>query len=202
MGILQARIQDPGLLHCNHIGINALVYLSDGHVLIQQRKGDSTISKRHLTASIATRLVLPGKENVQIDTNYLLKGNILLNLERRLGIDLSKIDEKNIIIDFLGLGQNIYEGGKPQLYFKVLLKGVTADNYLQYQSGKGQNAGKIDLDKCTHICKADEIEFCKKGDKLVLKTYNPKRKKYKKVVREPERSLLCNFYHIQTNSEE
>ena len=36
---------------------------------------------------------------------------------------------ENIQIEFLGLGSNIYEGGKPQMYFAVFLKDVDLKTY-------------------------------------------------------------------------
>lgn len=56
-----------------------------------------------------------------IDSKFLFNDVIIDDLGSRLKIDLTKLDLNKVHIEFLGVGQNIYEGGKPQTYFCVKL---------------------------------------------------------------------------------
>jgi len=181
----------------NHLGINALVYLEDGHVLLPQRKGNSTISKNCLTASIATRLTFPNNKPCRITKEYLFEENIYDNLGARLSIDVTALGKENVEVYFLGLGQNIYEGGKPQAYFIVHLKGVTRDNFTELCLKKKESGQIIDIDKRVLMVDSASIRVDKSNQYLLLNHYDEKKKKYRKGKFVFERSLMCNFWHTQ-----
>jgi len=182
----------------NHIGINALVFFNDEkegeHILFPQRKKDSTITKNGVTASIASRLLFPkGKET--IDEQFLFNDCIYDLLEKRLDIDLSKIGKENIVISFLGIGQNIYEGGKPQMYFSVFLKGVNLSNYQSMLNNSHHDSSKIDKDKAIHVTKLSTSAFVKDGAFMKIDSYDFKKNKYRSYILVPERSLIANIWH-------
>ena len=91
-----------------------------------QRKKDSNISKNKVTSSIATKLNFP-KNSGKIDENFLFYQNIIDNITARVHIDEKDIPE-DTEITFLGFGQNVYEGGKPQFYYVVKLP-ISAKQY-------------------------------------------------------------------------
>lgn len=152
----------------NHVGINALVFLSDGEMLLPQRKKDSTISKNKVTSSIAVKLEIP--ENGIIDEKYLFEGCIKNGLLKRTKFNEEWLKTKNINIKFLGLGQNLYEGGKPQFYFTVVVSDLTRLEYLTYLKDHMKDSfGKLDCDKCIYVLQKNSLKFA--GDDLTFNYY-------------------------------
>ncbi len=151
----------------NHIGINALVYLKDGELLLPRRSGNSTISKNLITSSIAIMLLLPPDN--KISAEYLFKDCILEGLVSRTKMKPEWIQESQIDIEFLGFGQNPYEGGKPQFYYSVKMKDVGRKEYIkelcrQKEEEKKKAAEQsaedniIDYSKCDNSCLTDKPE--------------------------------------------
>ena len=181
----------------NHVGIIALVYLKDGELLLPRRKGNSTISKNKITSSIATRLNLK-QNNEVITSDYLLKDCIKDALVSRINIDPELLKEGEIDIEFLGCGQDIYEVGKPHLYYKVYLKNIDKQNYLSHLIRKKHTA-EIDEDKFIYVVKKDSMKFVK--DALTFNYYKAKmskgryKEKLKKVKCNYEKAFACNIWH-------
>ncbi len=113
----------------NHIGINALVFLKDGELLLPRRSGSSTISKNLITSSIAIMLTMPTDN--KITASYLFKDCIYEGLISRTKMRHEWINENEIDIEFLGFGQNPYEGGKPQFYYAVKMKNIDKEMYIK-----------------------------------------------------------------------
>ena len=200
----------------NHIGINALVFLKGNILLIPKRKGDSTISKLCVTSSIATRLQFP-KNGGKIDRDFMFHQNIIDSLETRLKIDLNKLDESRVSVDFLGVGQNIYEGGKPQAYFAVQLDYDMSEYPLLLEDYetikmKSQKEGTIDRDGRIYLACLDSMKFISdewiefeyvneviyKQEKKILypKMKNTgKKMKKRKIQTGYEKSYMINFWH-------
>ena len=185
----------------NHIGINGLVYLDDGTLLLPRRKGSATISKNQVTSSIAVMLTIPNDNT--ITKEYLLEGCIKDGLISRTKMNPLWLTEKQIEINFLGFGQNVYEGGKPQFYFTVRVKGLTRKEYLEYLSSGESNGKKsiIDQDKCMYLVDTttmhfshDDLAFTVIDGKTHKGKYSEKRKK---VVADYEQSFLCNIWYEQ-----
>lgn len=178
----------------NHIGINALVFLNDGTMLIPRRKNDSTISKNMVTSSIAVRLNPPKDKTQKIDEDYLFKSSIIDNLTARLKI--TKEDAKNlqVNIDFLGIGQNVYEGGKPQMYFAVHIENLNKEEYIKLKSKVKKQEGKIDTDKCIYLANFNTLKFTH-GEKLHFSYFNEKKKKTSSCTVGYEKSFICNVWH-------
>ncbi len=177
----------------NHIGINALVFLSDGRILVPRRNRSSTISKNQITSSIAVKLDCPKGNDGVIDADYLMRDTILDNLIARVRIRKDGIDPKNVDIHFLGFGQNVYEGGKPQFYYAVFLKDIDTKKYFELLcDNKGER--RIDVDKCIYV--ADYSSYTFKNDTLNFNTVTEKGKNKKIKVRY-ERSYICNLWHYE-----
>ena len=183
----------------NHIGINALVFLDDGYVVFPRRKKDSTISKNCITSSIATRLLL-NPHSEKVDAKYLFNDNIIIALKERLFLDKDILDKENVKIEiqFLGLGQNIYEGGKPQMYFSVRLKGLDYNKFFDITKNTNKTNSNIDKDKFYYVAKWSSLHFHKKGDKLYLTSINQNGKE-KKHCFDAEKSMFCNIWHYLLN---
>lgn len=184
----------------NHIGINALVFLSDNHLLLPRRNSKATISKNKITSSIAIMLDLP--KSGKVTAEYLLKENIVNNLSKRLKIQEDTVKKLNYNIEFLGFGQNIYEGGKPQFYFAVKLDNFNTKQYYEdrklflQDEKKKKKKNRLDVDKCVYA--ADYNTFKYKKDKVKFTTYNQNGRK-RKIKVGYERSFLCNLWHYEKN---
>lgn len=189
----------------NHIGINGLVFLSDGRLLIPRRKTSSTISKNKITSSIAVMLNFPNEfshnpKDAQITTDYLLRGNIIKNLSDRVKLPKDAIDEAQTEIVFLGFGQNIYEGGKPQFYFMVKLNNIDTATYFRKRKeyiDEQKRAGKkdfIDVDKCMYVADYNSFKYVKGQVKFT--TYNEHNKPSRSTAGY-EMSYLCNLWHYE-----
>ena len=189
----------------NHIGKNGLVFLSDGRLLVPRRKSDSTISKNKVTSSIAVMLNFPEEsknnpKNAEITREYLLYGNIIKNLSKRVKIPQAAIVEAETDIEFLGFGRNIYEGGKPQFYYAVRLRNIDTPTYFALRSkfiAKQKEDGDEDvLDADRTIYAADYSSFKFSGGHLIFDAYDKKGKRTSKNV-EYEMSYLCNLWHYE-----
>ena len=113
----------------NHIGINALVFLTgkqgEKYLIVPRRGKNATVVKNGITASIATRLKVD-KEYVDAAAKkeleqYIEEGCIKQSFERALLLTkegLEKVKEA-ATIHFLGLARDPYEGGKPTLFYYV-----------------------------------------------------------------------------------
>lgn len=193
----------------NHIGINALVFLSDGGLLIPRRKNDSTISKNKITSSIAIMLSFPSEnmhdtKNAVISAEYLLRGNIIKNLSDRTKILPSALKDECIDVEFLGFGQNVYEGGKPQFYYAVHLSDIDTAQYYKlreayFDEQKRNNVKeRLDVDKLMYVADMGSFEF-EKG--LIKFRAFSKAGKAHNVKAEYEMSYLCNIWHYLKSNE-
>ena len=185
----------------NHAGINGLVYLKDGELLLPRRTGSSTISKNMITSSIAMMLPLPASG--EVTSEYLFKDCILDGLVSRARMDKAWIKEEEIEIRFLGLGQNPYEGGKPQLYFAVHMKNVGREEYHKHLVNEPTTTGVIDKDKYMYVVDPSTMRFTKNKNLefthhhgYLDKKGNVKQKDKHTVVAY-EKSFLCNVWHEQ-----
>lgn len=194
----------------NHLGINALVFLNDNILLIPRRAGDSTISKKCSTSSIATKLQFPKDGSNHIDAKFLFKDAIIDNLAIRLKIDLDALDLARVHLTFLGIGQNIYEGGKPQAYFSVKLDYSITEFEKILQKEMRQNT--IDKDSKIYLARFETMSFFTKDfirfkalNQIVYKRQNKKLKpllkydvkkvKEKEITLGYEKSYMINLWH-------
>lgn len=193
----------------NHVGINGLVFLSDGRLLIPQRKGNSTISKNKITSSIAVMLNFPNEQannprQAVISADYLLKGNIFKNLSDRVKLPSDAINEAQTEIRFLGFGQNIYEGGKPQFYFTVHLHNIDTPTYYRKRKeffAEQKRLGKkdfLDADKCMYVADYESFHY---GKNTVKFTVHNESDSTSEVTAGYEMSYLCNLWHHEKTKE-
>lgn len=183
----------------NVLGVNALVFLGDGTLLLALRGKGATISKNMLTSSIAFGCF---RENTDksccITTQELLFDYVHQGLIERLYLSEEILRCVRISISFLGLGRDVAWGGKPQLYYYVSLD-MTAKQYLQYS--KRISPKKI-LDEDREILLVSSLDLVNTTDYLKLCCINKKEllengkmKYYKKLCR-AECSFFNNCYHF------
>ena len=177
----------------NHIGINGLVFLNDGNILVPRRKRSSTISKNKITSSIATKLNYSKSGERIVDANHLFYQNIIDSLSARLKMKLEDLNTENVDIKFLGFGQSLYEAGKPQFYYSVVLKDIDTKKYYELNMDETVNQ-KIDADRCIYV--ADYSTFKFKKDKLCFDIIKKNGSK-KNIITGYEMSYLCNIWHYE-----
>jgi len=178
----------------NHVGINGLVFLSDGNLLVPHRRGDSTISKNKVTSSIAVKLNFPKTGEKTVTAEHLLYGNIIDNLSARTRIPAKYLDRSCIDVHFLGFGQSVYEGGKPQFYYVVRLNGIDTKTYCRI-SAIDDDYSSIDVDKCIYV--ADYSTYRFDGKKHLSFEYVTEKGKRKRTLLGYEMSYLANLWHYE-----
>lgn len=129
----------------NQIGINGLVFTSDGYLLIEKRGKKKTTWKGKLAQPISLALkekdILPNGGLIDGSpeaANDAFRGIIFQTLRKNYGIDENMIagigtdgSVKNGAFDlkdsFLGLARDLIEGGKPNMYFYIALNVTAAE---------------------------------------------------------------------------
>lgn len=129
----------------NQIGINGLVFTSDGYLLIEKRGKKKTTWKGKLAQPISLALkekdILPNGGLIDGSpeaANDAFRGIIFQTLQKNYGIDENMIAGigtdgivKNGAFDlkdsFLGLARDLIEGGKPNMYFYIALNVTAAE---------------------------------------------------------------------------
>ena len=212
----------------NHVGINGLVFLKGKYLLIPRRKFNATISKNKITSSIATMLKFPKGSNsdlhsIKITKKHLFYDNIVDSLTDRVKIKTYKSENKsitpngesadntiplndNIIVSedkidvrFLGFGRNIYEGGKPQMYFAVNLDITVEEFWANHQQcikelkNDKDTDYRLDQDRCIYVAKWNSLKL--KKDNMFFEVLNKKGTKTRRIKSECEFSYLCNLWH-------
>lgn len=175
----------------NHIGINALIFLNDGAVILKHRNSSSTISKNCLTSSVATRLIIDDHREKITYSKEKMNDPILTVMFEKLNFPRSA----GIEIDFLGFARDVYEGGKPQFYFDVRVD-MSSKEYLgKYCRGEcSQKCREIDEDKAAYVCSRVYVPD-DESDKLEVFYYDLKAPdNIKSRTLFPERSLYVNMY--------
>ncbi len=182
----------------NHVGINGLVFLSDGNLLVPRRKNDSTISKNKITSSIAVKLDFPKDGSKIVTMEHLLYQTIIDNLSARVKIRPEDLNLDHIKVEFLGFGQNIYEGGKPQFYYVVHLEDIDTERFHKLNTFNLEES-KLDVDKCIYVADYKTYHFEK--NKVVFDSIE-KDGRRKEIKIGYEMSYLCNLWHYQQKNKE
>lgn len=191
-------------LFANHIGVNALIFIeNDRYILLPQRTRNATISKQMLTATIATRLKVndyaqpvPTQAIRTID-DCTVTGAMAINWDEW---EVFRQTHPSVKIEtqLIGGGRDIYEGGKPTLFYLVHIPQLTLSEYLAlgYQH-------KTHFDEIAHI-------FVLEGSQLTLRDNNirithayvksAKGSRYTRRTRliKPEKNLLSLLWHYST----
>ncbi len=189
----------------NHIGINALVFHGD-ELILSHRGANSTMSKGGVTAALALGLSewdirhsqeLKQKEAL-VQPSDLTHGVVLEKLSG-LFADLSYdairalFAANKICVYFLGFGQLVYTGGKPQFYYAIT---VDRDCPLKLITDHGSDK-KIDYNQ-GHI-RAKRIALHREGhdELLITGRTSASDKVPRNMVLKAEKSFFANWLHLQ-----
>ncbi len=193
-------------LMSNHLGVNVIIELADHSVIFPKREINSTTSKNLVTASIASRINLddPTKKLTSIqDIHEMIKGL----MDARLGISQSEIKDNSDFV-FLGLGRDVYEGGKPHFFYYIRLKELTSDSFLKtfntkLAAQKAKDEHYMDMDKMVYLCNLDTIHFVDDSFNIKMACVASSIKgKYNKVIKvKPEMSFFSNLHHYRQYQE-
>ena len=113
----------------NQIGINGMIITSDGYLLVEKRDHKKTTWKNKFAQPIslalkATDLDFGNADFIKTDEegNNLLVSVIKKTMEQNFGFLEEDYETITLNENFLGLARDLLEGGKPNLYFYVVLK--------------------------------------------------------------------------------
>lgn len=184
----------------NHLGMIAFIELSDGKVIFPKRQTNSTTSKNLITGSIASRVVLDGPED-KITGLEDIEKKLIKTIDKRLGIKLNDDKSSHYQIVFLGLGRDVYEGGKPHFFYYIKINDLNSDdfikNYRQYQKDMLKKQTDMDMDKMVYLCEINSIEL-KKNYSVKLKCCQASKKILKHIITvKPEMSFLGAYKHYR-----
>ncbi len=124
----------------NQIGIEGLIITKDGWLLIEKRLSDQRTTWRDKFAQPISLSM--EKKNMLLDDNQIIKSSVAdaeerlrhiigVHTKNNFGLVMRSIDndenddwdyEFNVQKNFLGLERDLLEGGKPNLYFYVIVK--------------------------------------------------------------------------------
>lgn len=182
----------------NHLGIIGFVELSDGRVIFPKRQSNSTTSKNLVTASIASRVILDNP-NHKITSMNEIETMVKKTIDKRLGISMNDIPNNQYEIHFIGLGRDVYEGGKPHFFYYIKLKQLNSEDFLvAYKKHRKDKLEQgMDMDKMVYLCNMDTIEL-KKNYSIRMKCSIASKKTIKKIIKvKPEMSFLGALKHYQ-----
>lgn len=123
-------------IFANHIGINALIRIGKGeeqYILLPQRGHKATISKHMITASVATRLKTQDYSKpldphcIQTLSNDVILSAMAINPDEWAALTQDK--KIDIHTQLIGGGRDIYEAGKPTIFYLVSIPDLSIEEY-------------------------------------------------------------------------
>ena len=111
-------------------------------------------------------------------------------------ITLDSLDAHSVSIRFLGLGRDVYEGGKPSLFYLIRVN-MSVDEYFacHKQFTDSETKTRIDHNKKVYVVKYDTIRWHRRGSFLSFFYLKSSGARLKEKYIQPEKNLLCNLYH-------
>ncbi len=198
----------------NHLGVNALVFLEgksdeklkyddkiDKWLLLPQRGKNATVAKGNVTASIATRLQMDNKDifpNTYLDhltADYILKGCIKDSIADAIQISSATKYLSDDNIHFLGISRDIYEGGKPTLFYVVYLN-MNIDTYSKLHGEYvPKDPNQLDAVNKIHIAEWEKVKMQQTfTNKQRLSFTDYQGKEYFVLY---EQNLIANFWFLK-----
>lgn len=182
----------------NHLGMIAFIELSDGLVIFPKRQTNSTTSKNLVTGSIASRVVLDGPDDI-INGLEDIEKKLIKTIDKRLGIKIDILKPSQYKIVFLGLGRDVYEGGKPHFFYYIKINDLNSEafinHYRKYQKEMLKKQTDIDMDRIVYLCDLNSIEL-NKNYSIKLKCCQASKKMLKHVITvKTEMSFLGAYKH-------
>lgn len=148
----------------NQIGINGLIFTADGYLLLEKRGYKKVTWKGKLAQPISLAMkkddiasemrddrLLPHldekgneKETPEVYANGIFKTIISKTIKNNFGITEGDIEKFDISRNLLGVARDLLEGGKPNIYFYVVVK-KTADECKQMLEERAKRAAEATI---------------------------------------------------------
>lgn len=183
----------------NHIGLIGLIMLNDGYTLLPHRSSKSTMSKNMVTSGIAKPMILDNSD-LSFSTpvsEVPFKEYLLGLLPGSMKICAESLEAHTHSVRFLGFGRDVYEGGKPAFFYLINVN-MSVDEYYAYRKTYSEQDSKlkVDSDKKIYVVRYDTIRWHRQGGFISFLRRNPYKMEKEKYI-QPEKNLLCCFYHYQ-----
>lgn len=204
----------------NQIGINGLIFTQDGYILVERRGRKKTVWKNKFAQPISLAFKESDFKGGRIgekpeDADKCLKTVILKTINKNFGLTENEINGFTLSNNFLGIARDLLEGGKPNMYFYVVVN-MSAEEFSKFISkkmkraaecGKEENPEK-DLPSVSRDKLDSEFYLMKYSDlrvdydyAMTVKArdiYRVKRKFYPRVSRADERGEDAKFRRLVT----
>lgn len=134
----------------NQIGINGLIITRDGYLLLEKRGYKKAIWKNKFAQpiSLAMKRNDTGLADGEIfdgtpeTANAVFKKIVLRTVKDNFGLTENDIYKFDMSSNFMGIARDLLEGGKPNMYFYVLVD-KTRDELAQYLQDKAKRASEL-----------------------------------------------------------
>ncbi len=188
----------------NHIGVIGHIMLNDGTTLFPHRSDTSTISKNMITSGLATRHILKNYDTPMTYTQEsqdagkaLYHDYIISALPEAMKVKAEWLETLNIEVKLLGIGRDVYEGGKPTCFYLINVD-TSKEEYFnaskEFSESRDARLTRVDFNKRVYAVPFDSIHWHREGEFLSFKYYTSARRLRSKCLH-PEKNLLCNLYH-------
>ena len=133
----------------NQIGINGLIFTSDGYLLVEKRGYKKTTWKNKFAQPISLAMKKSSiknfdKEGKIVDSaEKVFKDIILGTIRTNFGLTADDVLEFKLSNNLFGIARDLLEGGKPNMYFYVTVK-MTAKELDEYLENKARIASSDD----------------------------------------------------------
>ena len=129
----------------NQIGINGLIFTTDGYILVEKRGYHKAIWKNKFAQPISLAMKKSDIKNfdadgkIADDAEKVFKNIILGTIKKNFGITENEILKFNLSKNFFGIARDLLEGGKPNMYFYVTVN-MTARQLDEFLEKKAKDA--------------------------------------------------------------
>lgn len=174
----------------NHLGIIGIIETKDHYFVINKRSKTGSTSKDLLVSPVAFGLSAGIRDKV--DEKYILD-KITLEANKRLR--KNKEDKSDYVSEIIniGYGRDIYEGGKPHLFY-LIKTNLAKDEYLKLFEESECVKATIDYDSKAFLIKAEELSY--QNNFFHIKHY-PIKGKSKIHLLNAETNLIMNIKCLQ-----
>ena len=186
-------------LFSNHLGMIGMIMLDGGYTLFPHRGKTSTISKNMITSGVAKPMLLKKDPECSLSSGpskVPFEKYMLNALPDAMKITPDSLAGRNVSVRFLGFGRDVYEGGKPSLFYLIRVN-MSVDEYFacHKQFTDSGKATKMDHNKKVYVVKYDTIRWHRRGSFLSFFYLKSSGARLKEKYIQPEKNLLCNLYH-------
>lgn len=180
----------------NHLGLIGLVVLTGGeekYMLFPHRGSTGTISKNMITSGVAMPLLAEG--NIGFKDDVPFKSYIFERLQDAMKVGHDFLESDDVKISMIGLGRDVYEGGKPSCFYIIEVEKAVEEYYKAFKKYRETDgASKLDYNKTVYVAHLDSIMWQKHGEMLSFIPYSPNGEGRRMNV-VPEKNLVCNLLH-------